>query len=379
MKLMHISDLHLGKKVNEFSMIEDQRYILTRIQQIVEEQQTDGVLIAGDIYDKAVPPIEAVELLDDFLAKLVKKKQKVFMISGNHDSAERIAFASSLLKHSNVFVSPVYDGKIKPVVLSDEYGEVNFYLLPFVKPVHVRRFYEEEQIENYTDAIRVAIDKMEVDTSKRNILLLHQFVTGATRCESEEKPVGGLDDVNAEVIEGFDYVALGHIHGPQNVGTDKIRYCGTPLKYSFSEINHKKSVTMIEVKEKGSVEVSTIPLEPKRDLYEIRGTYDELTRKSYYEGKAFQTGYLHVTLTDEEDVPEALGKLRAIYPYIMKLEYDNTRTRTCAAVGVTDSVEEKGPRVLFDELYELQNGTAMNEQQGQLIDELIEKIWGGIK
>lgn len=379
MKFMHISDLHLGKKVNEFSMLEDQKYILTRILQIIEEQRTDGVLIAGDIYDRPVPSVEAVELLDDFLAKLVKKKQKVFVISGNHDSAERLAFASTLLKNSDVYVSPVYHGDVQPVVLHDAYGTINIYLLPFVKPIHVRRYYEEEQIESYTDAIRVAVDKMQVDTSQRNILLLHQFVAGAARCESEEKSIGGLDDVNAKVLQDFDYVALGHIHGPQNVGGETIRYCGTPLKYSFSEINHKKSVTIVDVKEKGSIEVSLVPLEPKRDLYEIRGTYDELTRRSYYEGQAFQNGYLHVTLTDEEDVPEALGKLRAIYPFIMKLDYDNTRTRSNKTVGVTEQVESKSPRELFDELYELQNGVEMTAQQGRLVDELIENIWGGIR
>lgn len=379
MKLMHISDLHLGKKVNEFSMLEDQRYILNRLLQIVDEQETDGVLIAGDIYDKPVPPVEAVELLDSFLTMLVRKKQKVFIISGNHDSTERISFASSLLKESAVFVSPAYHGSIEPVVLSDAYGELNVYLLPFVKPAHVRRFHEGEQIEDYTDAVRVVISHMQVDTSKRNVLLMHQYVTGASRCESEEKPVGGLDNVNVEVLQVFDYVALGHIHGPQKMGSDRIRYSGTPLKYSFSEINHKKEAVIIELGEKGSVQIETIPLEPKRDWYEIRGDYDTLTKKCYYEGQAFQNGYLHVTLTDEEDVPEALGKLRSIYPYIMKLEYDNKRTRSHQKVGIAERVEEKGPKALFAELYMLQNGVDMTTQQGEFVDELIEKIWGEMK
>lgn len=379
MKLMHISDLHLGKKVNEFSMIEDQRYILNQILQLVDEQETDGVLIAGDIYDKPIPPVEAVELLDHFLTTLVRKKQKVFMISGNHDSTERISFASSLLRESAVFVSPAYRGSIAPVVLSDAYGEICFYLLPFVKPAHVRRFHEEAQIKDYTDAVRVAVEHMQVDTSKRNVLLMHQFVTGASRCESEEMPVGGLDNVNVEVLQAFDYVALGHIHGPQKMGSDCVRYSGTPLKYSFSEVNHKKAAVIIELGEKGSVQVKTIPFVPRRDWYEIRGDYDVLTRKSYYEGQAFQNGYLHVTLTDEEDVPEALGKLRSIYPYIMKLEYDNTRTRNQQTVGVAEKIEEKGPKGLFGELYMLQNDMGMTGQQEELVDEMIEKIWGEMK
>lgn len=246
MKFIHLSDLHLGKRVNGFSMLEDQRVVLAQILSIIDEESPDAVLIAGDVYDKGVPPIEAVELFDWFLVELAPRQ--VFIISGNHDSPERLAFGSRLLDASGIHISPVYDGQVKPVSLTDSHGAVDIYMLPFVKPVHVRRFFPE--VESYTDAVRAAVAGMQVDTQKRNVLLTHQFVTGAETSDSEELSVGGTDNVDASVLEPFDYVALGHIHGPQNIGSEKIRYCGTPLKYSFSEANHKKSVTVAELGER---------------------------------------------------------------------------------------------------------------------------------
>lgn len=379
MKLVHLSDLHLGKRVYEYSMIEDQRYILGEILEIIDREQTDGVILAGDIYDKQLPPVEAVRLFDSFLEQLVQREQKVFVIGGNHDSIDRISFASPLLQQSGVYISRSYDGKTEPVVLEDSYGTCNIYLLPFVKPVQVAQLYPGEEIKDYTDALQLSIQQMQMDYRQRNVLVMHQYVAGASRCESEETSIGGLDDVNAKVLDGIDYVALGHIHGPQSVGKQTIRYCGTPLKYSFSEWKQTKSVTIVELKDKGDVQIRTIPLTPLRDFYEIRGTYEELTARSYYEGQPFWKGYLKVVLTDEEDVPEALGKLRAIYPYIMRMEYDNMRTRTSSEVGVTEQVEEKTPRQLFEELYQIQNGTEMSGEQGAVVDELIAKIWGGVK
>ena len=265
MRLVHLSDLHIGKRVHEYSMIEDQRYILTKIINIIDDINAQGVIIAGDIYDKPVPSAEAVQLFDDFLYRLSKRNLQVFIISGNHDSAERIAFASRLIEQSGVHLSPVYSGKVTPVTLTDEHGEINIYMLPFIKPQHVRKYFETEEISSYTDAIRIAVESMNIDTSKRNILVTHQFVTGSERCDSEEISVGGSDNVDSSVFSGFDYVALGHIHSPQNCKSEKIRYCGTPLKYSFSEKNHKKSVTVLDLYEKGNMEISTIPLEPLRD------------------------------------------------------------------------------------------------------------------
>lgn len=374
MKFIHLSDLHIGKRVNEFSMLEDQKYILNQIIQIVEEEAPDGVLIAGDIYDKSVPSAEAVQLFDDFLCQLAKQKRQVFVISGNHDSPERIAFGSRLMDASGIHLSPVFQGEITPISLEDSYGKVDIFMLPFLKPAHVRRFYEEEEIESYTDALRVVIEHMKLQPEHRSILLTHQFVTGASRSESEELSVGGSDNVDASVFDSFDYVALGHIHGPQSIGRETLRYCGTPLKYSFSEADHKKSVTVVELLEKGTCRIETIPLIPKRDLRELKGTYMELTEKKNYEGTNTED-YIHITLTDEEDIPDAIGKLRVIYPNIMKLDYDNRRTRSHGDFSDLEQIEEKTPLELFSEFYEKQNNQPMNQEQREFIKELMERIW----
>lgn len=377
MKFIHLSDLHIGKRVNEYSMLEDQQYILMQIINIIDETKPDGVIIAGDIYDKPVPSAEAVALFDDFLYRLAKRNLQVFVISGNHDSPERIAFASRLIEKSGIYMSPVYNGKVTPITLSDEYGELDVYMLPFIKPAHVRRYFEEETINSYTDAMRVAIKNMNINKSHRNILVTHQFVTGSSRCESEELSVGGTDNVDSDVFEDFDYVALGHIHSPQNCGSDKIRYCGTPLKYSFSEANHKKSVTVVTIEKKGDMEITTIPLTPLRDLVEIKGTYDEIMSKSFYEGTTYKEDYMHITLTDEEDIYDAIGKLRTVYKDLMKLDYDNKRTRGTARITETADVERKSPLELFSNFYEIQNCQPMSDEQNEFMLELIERIWEG--
>lgn len=374
MKLFHISDLHLGKRVHEFSMLEDQEYILREILRLIDDEQPDGLLVAGDVYDKAVPPAEAVGLFDRFLCELADRRVPTFVISGNHDSPERIAFGSQLMQPSGIHMSPVYHGEIAPLSLTDDFGVVNVYLLPFVRPATVRRFWPEEEIASYTDAVGAAIRHMPIDPAARNVLVTHQFVTGAARSESEDISVGGTDNVDAAVMDIFDYVALGHIHGPQKIGRDTLRYCGTPLKYSFSEAAQQKSVTVVELREKGDVTVRTLPLTPRRDLRELRGRYDQLTLRSFYETQ--QTGdYLHITLTDEQDIPDAIGKLRVIYPQLMKLDYDNARTRAGAVITGTDAVEQKSPLELFDELYEKQNNQPMSNQQRQFAAELIRDIW----
>ena len=378
MKLIHLSDLHLGKRVNEFSMLEDQEYVLTKIINMIDEQQPDGVIIAGDVYDKSVPSAEAVELFDDFLVRLSKRNLKVFVISGNHDSAERIAFGGRLMDKSGIYMSPVYNGTVEPVVLTDTFGELNIYMLPFVKPSNVRRFYPENEIVSYTDAVKTAIDAMNVDTSKRNILITHQFVTGAVRTESEDVSVGGTDNVDASVFSEFDYVALGHIHRSQKCGGGEfIRYSGTPLKYSFSEANDNKSVTVVDVKAKGEITLDFIPLVPKRDMVEIKGTYEELTLKSFWENTSYNDDYMHITLTDEEDIPDVLTKLRVIYKNIMKLDYDNRRTRTANEINGAENAKEKSPFEHFSEFYELQNGQPLSEEQSAFVTDIIEKIWEG--
>lgn len=374
MKLIHLSDLHLGKRVNEFSMLEDQQYILTEILQIIDREKPDGVMIAGDVYDKSVPSAEAVALLDDFLVRLAKRDLQVFLISGNHDSPERMAFGGRLMAQSGVHLAPVYDGKVSPITLTDEYGPVNLYLLPFIKPAHVRRCFLEREILTYTDALAAAIEAMGVDTTQRNVLVTHQFVTGAARCDSEEISVGGTDNVDVSVFEPFDYVALGHIHGPQQVGRETVRYCGTPLKYSFSEAKHQKSVTVVELGEKGAVSVHTVPLTPMRDLAELRGTYEELTFRGFYDGTSYPRDYVHITLTDEEDIPDAVSKLRIIYPNLMKLDYDNKRTRAGIVLeGAED--QQRSPLELLEEFYEKQNGQPMGEEQRAFAKSLMERIW----
>lgn len=375
MKLIHLSDLHIGKRVNEISMIEDQEYILTQIIRIIDDEMPDAVLICGDVYDKSVPSAEAVTLFDNFLCRLAKRKTPVLIISGNHDSPERLAFGNRLMEHAGIHISPVYSGEVKPVTLTDAYGDVDFWMLPFIKPAHVKRYFPDEEITGYTDAVRTAIDKMGVDTSRRNVLLTHQFVTGAATCESEEISIGGSDNVDAGVFEDFDYVALGHIHGQQNLGgSNRIRYCGTPLKYSFSEEHHHKSVTIVELGEKGALKLTLAPLIPKHDLRSIRGTFAQLTDHAFYNGTATDD-YLHVILTDEEDVAEAMGRLRKIYPNMMKLSYDNTRTRTNQLIEGAEDVQRKSPLQLFEELYELQNNQPMNDEQRRFTLELIESIW----
>ena len=374
MKLIHLSDLHLGKRVNEYSMLEDQEYILKEILNIIDDENPDGVIIAGDVYDKSVPSAEAVQLFDDFLVSLAKRRLQVFVISGNHDSPERIAFGSRIMDAGGIHMSPVYNGDITPISMQDEHGTVDIYMLPFIKPAHVRRFCDEE-ITSYTDAVRYAISRMNINHNNRNVLVTHQFVTGARRSESEEISVGGTDNVDASAFEEFDYAALGHIHSPQNCGSDRIRYCGTPLKYSFSESKDKKSVTVVELGEKGGVAYKTVDLVPKHDLVELKGTYEELTLKSFYENTSWQEGYTHITLTDEEDIPDAIGKLRTVYHRLMKLDYDNKRTRNNAQINGTDNDESKSPFELFAEFYELQNNQPMNEEQTDFMRKLIEDIW----
>ena len=374
MRFLHLSDLHLGKRVNEFSMLEDQAYILKEILNIIDEQKVEAVLIAGDVYDKVIPSAEAVRLLDDFLTRIAARELPVFLISGNHDSAERVAFGSRLMSSRQIYLSPVFESDVEPITVSDRYGEINIYMLPFVKPSLVKRVYPEEEIITYQDAVNAAVQHMQIDTDKRNILLAHQFVTGAARCDSEELSVGGVDDVDASVFDGFDYVALGHLHGPQKIGKETVRYSGTPLKYSFSEANQKKAAVIVDVEEKGKINIQQIPFLPKHDMREIRGTYMEVTALDFY--KDMKTDdYLHITLTDEEDIPDAIGKLRTIYPNIMKLSYDNLRTRAAGTVRGTAEVEEKSPMELLKEFYEMQNNQPMTDEQEEIARGMMEEIW----
>ena len=372
MKLFHLSDLHIGKRVNEFSMIEDQKYILTQILYAADQEKPDGILISGDVYDRTIPTAEAVQVFDAFLTRLSEQKIPAFIISGNHDSAERLAFGSSLMGKSGIYFSKVYDGTVEKIPMQDAYGTVWIYLLPFLRPSTIRHALPEraEEVRSAADAVRIALEQTKIDEKERNVLLAHQFVTGAKRCDAEELQVGDVDQIPAELFASFEYVALGHIHSPQKVGRETVRYCGAPLKYSFSEAGQEKSITVVELKEKSSVDLRTSPLKPLHDLRKIRGTYLEVTAKSFYENRDCED-YLQVTLTDEEDVPDGMAKLRTIYPNLMRLEYDNKRTRSNAEVRAAERVEEKSELELFQEFYELQNNQSMTEVQEQFVEELL--------
>lgn len=374
MKFLHLADLHLGKRVNGFSMLEDQAHILRQILAILDDEQPDGVLIAGDVYDKSVPSVEAVGLLDGFLTELRARGVPVLLISGNHDSPERLAFGGRVMDSCGIHISPVYDGALAPVTLHDEFGPVHVWLLPFVKPAHVRRWFPDADIESYTDAMAEAVAHMDIDTAARNVLVTHQFVTGGTRSGSEELSVGGTDNVDSGVFAPFDYVALGHLHGAQHIGRETIRYAGSPLKYSFSEARQHKSVTVVTLGEKGDVQVRTVALTPLRELREIRGSYDELTARSFYEHTTYRSDYLHLILTDEQDVFDAMSRLRTIYPYLMTLDYDNARTRAAGGMSVPAETERRTPLELFEALYLRQNHQPMSEVQRAYIAQLMEQI-----
>lgn len=376
MKLIHLADLHIGKRVNEISMIEDQRYILKQVLECVAEEQPDGILIAGDIYDRMVPSVEAVQLLDTFLTELSNQKVPVYLISGNHDSAERVSFGAKLLTKSQIYMATQYQGKMEKVTMQDAYGRVNLYLLPFLKPAQVRAVWKEEAegISTYQDAIDFVMAKEEINPEERNVLVAHQFVAGAQTCDSEERSIGGLDQIAATSYQVFDYVALGHLHGPQQVSRKTIRYAGTLLKYSFSEIHHKKSITIVELREKGQVEVRQRPVRPLHDMRQLRGNYEELVKRENYENTDTED-YLRIILSDEEDIYDAVGKLRVIYPNLMRLEYDNTRTRKRQTIGETEPVEKKMPIDFMEELYQIQNNKAMSLEQRNYMKKMMETIW----
>lgn len=392
MKLIHTADLHIGKSVCEHSMLDEQRFILANILEVVATEKPDALLIAGDVYDKSVPSAEAVAVLDEFLVQLSKTGTKVFVLSGNHDSAERIAFGGRIMADRGVYMSPVYSGAFMPVTLKDELGEVDVWMLPFVRPATVRACLESDddraQVTDYTSATRMAIAQMKFADGRRNVLLAHQFVTGAERSDSEES-VGGLDNVDASVFEGFDYVALGHIHKPQNVAKDaagvaRVRYSGTPLKYSLSEKDHKKSLTVVELGGKtqsglADISVREIPLKPAHDVREIRGTFAELVspeyqRKQVAEGLKLDD-YVYVKLTDENDVPDAALKLRGIYPNLMMLDYDNERTRNQRITVGDTKVEQRTPMELFGEFFTDMTKRELNEEESKFVQDIIEGIW----
>ena len=373
MKFLHLSDLHLGKNLNGFSLYQDQAYILHQVVQIAQNEQIEAVIIAGDIFDKSVPNSQAIQLFDEFLTSWAELNLPVFIISGNHDNAQRVAFGANLFKQNNIFISPVYNGNLSPITLEDNFGKINFYLLPFLKPTTVRNFFPDEEITSYNQAIEVALKNISLNTNERNILIAHQFVTGAYICDSEDIVVGGIDNIDANLFQDFDYVALGHLHTPQTILRKSIRYCGTLLKYSFSEINQEKSLTIVDFFTKNDINIKTISLSPLHDMRKLKGSYADLTLKSNYE-HTNTTDYLAIILTDEEDIPDAINRLRSIYPNIMQLSYENTRTNTAKQLANIDIHNLKSPLTLFKEFYTQQNNQDLNTEQNAILEELIHDI-----
>lgn len=374
MKVFHIADLHIGKKMYGHSLTEDQAFILDQIVQLASLHRPDAVLICGDVYDRRDPSAQSVAMLDDFLTRL-SDVTKVMMISGNHDSPERLAYAGRLLSSRGVYVSPVYDKTVRRVDLEDRFGCVHFYLLPYIRPSMAARFFELEDAGSYTDAVRAAIGAMDVDFSQRNVLLSHQFVTGASVCESEEILVGGLENVDGSVYDGFDYVALGHIHTPQNVRAgSRIRYAGTPLKYSFSEASDRKSVTQVTLGEKGDVQVDCLGLTPMREVSMITGAFDEVRLSAYGEEKGILDNYLSVTLTDETEALNAFQTLRAVYPNILQMRYERSGRIVDAQIPQEEDIASKSPLELFEDFYRQQNGVEMSDDQAAYVTDLIRQL-----
>lgn len=378
MKFMHISDLHVGKRVNEFSMLEDQKAIFNEIIKIAVEQGVDGIIIAGDIYDKSVPSAEAVDVFDDFLTDISVKNIPLFIISGNHDSPERLDFGSRIMGKHNVHIAGQYNGEIPQVIMEDDNGKLHIHLMPFLKPAVVNRKLSLETT-SFDECVREALKMADVNDSERNILVAHQFVTAGgkqpERSDSESKSLGGMDNVDVSAFEKFDYVALGHIHGPQQMGKETVRYSGSPLKYSFSECRHNKSVTIIELKEKGNLAFEQIALHPQRDMKEIRCCLIDLK-----EGKTLKKApsdcYVHIILTDEEEIIDAIGKVREVYPNVMLIDFDNRRTKENLYMNhlTGDDLKQRSPIDLFSDFYVNQNNIDMTESQNDLFSEIVTKI-----
>lgn len=380
MKFLHLADLHLGKILQEQSLIEDQEYMLNQIIEIIEKENIDAVLISGDVYDRSVPPAEAVNLLDCFLKTLIKElKIKVFMIAGNHDSKDRLAFGSKIFEDEGLYIESKYNGDLRKVELQDEYGKLYIYMLPFVKPIEVKQFFEDDLENNYNVAINKIISKEKINVEERNIILVHQFVTAGMvepeRTESEVLSLGGIENVDVSNFNDFDYVAIGHVHRPQKIGRNTARYAGTMLKYSFSEINHNKTIPIIELKDKGDININLVQLNPLRDMREIKGPIEELIKQENYEcGNT--NDYIKAVITNEEPVYDAIGQIRRIYPNTLKLEIRNSKTiSNVEEQNINlENVKKKTELELFADFYKAQNNADLDEKRTEIIKNIISEV-----
>lgn len=377
MKFFHLADLHIGKTINNYSMLDDQKHIFQQIISAVQKEKPNAILIAGDIYDKAMPSTAAVSLFDDFLTELAKESLPILCISGNHDSPERLSFAGRIIESSNIYIAPPYEGKIQSVCLQDEQGEIDFHLLPFLRPAMVKNAFPDAEIDSYQSALKTALSATRPDPQKRNVLLAHQFVTAIgeelERSDSETDPIGGLNNIDFRLFDAYDYVALGHLHGPQRIGRDSVRYAGSPLKYSFSEEHQHKSITQVLLNADGSSHVDFIPLIPLHDMRKIRGTIDELLSKEF-DNKGNPEDYLHITLTDEAEIVDPIGKLRSVYPNIMELAFGNSRSRASFSINESLIDGAKTSFELFEEFYEEQNNLPLSASQQAIVKKLLENM-----
>lgn len=355
MKLLHLGDLHLGKSLGDFDLTEDQEYLLNQLLEIVDKRSVDAVLIAGDVYDKAIPSEAATRMLDYFLSSLAKRNVYTYMISGNHDSDERLNYGSNLFESNHIFISTKYDGTLYKQTLKKGEEEADIYLLPFVKASQVRHYLPEAKIESYDDAVRAVIDNEEIDDSRCNILVAHQFVMG----KSEDPELGGseslgtlsvglVEKIGYDCFDDFDYVALGHIHSPQQVGRKEVRYSGSPLKYSLSEVNNEKSVSLITIDAEKKADVELVPIRPKRDLRHIKGKLRDLLAES---NVTAPDDYIYATLTDEEIINDAMGIFQQTYPHTVKIDYDNSHTREIEQVDISKIAENRSFEDLISDFY----------------------------
>lgn len=377
MKILHLADLHIGKIIFEQSLLEDQEYMLNKIIEKIKEENIDVILIAGDVYDRSIPQAEAINLLDQFLNTLIKElKKKVFIIAGNHDSKERLGFGNKIFENDGLYITSKYEGKIKKVELQDEYGKLNIYMLPFIKPIEVKKYFDDETL-SYDETIKKIIEKENINEAERNIILTHQFVTAigeeVERTESEVLTLGGTDNVDISNYNKFDYVAIGHVHRPQRIGRDTARYAGTMLKYSFSEVNHKKTMPILDFKEKGNIDIKLVELKPLRDMREIKGPIEKLI-ENYEEENA--NDYIRAIITNEEPVYDAIGQIRRIYPNVLKLEVQNSKILSNIEFKTENlqKVKSKSEVELFNEFYKFQNNIELNEDQINLIQEIVKEI-----
>lgn len=357
MKFLHLGDLHLGKSLGDFDLIEDQKYILNQILEIISREYVDAVLIAGDVYDKSIPSESATNLLNYFLNRLAKQNIQTYMISGNHDSDDRLNYGSYLFESSKIYISSIYNGTLYKQTINEDACKINIYLLPFVKASQVKHFFPDAKIESYNDAVKVILDNADIDENECNLLVSHQFVTGKG-CDpalggSEStgtQSVGLVEKIGYDCFDAFDYVALGHIHSPQRIGRDEIRYSGSPLKYSLSEVNNEKSVPIITINGKNNIDIKLVPLKPMRDLRHIKGKMEDLLNKSNI---LSPDDFIYATLTDEEIINDAMGIFQQIYPNTVKIDYDNSHTREIEHLDISKIAQNKSFSELINDFYKL--------------------------